>query len=283
MIQFESFREHYLDQPNEVSIETQALCNARCTFCPYPTLERIGTKMPDELLDKLLAEFATWTTPFYFSPFKVNEPFLDKRLIPLCEKFNRTVPHGALRLFTNGSALTDKHIEGVAGLRRLAHLWISLNEVNPDLYERTMGLNFEMTAKRLDKLHVEVVAGRFRHPVVVSRVGPGDDFARYITDRWPRFRPTIIKKDAWIDYTDATTHVVPDMPCVRWWELNVSADGKVRHCCMDDGHSDQWTIGDLNKQTMLEVYNSAFWRERREKMLSRKQLDERSPCSRCTY
>lgn len=280
---FADFNRHYLDQPNEVSIETQSLCNARCTFCPYPTLERIGNRMSDELLSKLMDEFATFQTPFYFSPFKVNEPLLDKRLIPLCEKFNEVAPKSAIRLFTNGSALTDKHISEIAGLKRIAHLWISLNEHEESAYERVMGLDFAITTKRLDSLHREVVAVRFRHPVVVSRVGLDDEFVAYVRDRWPRFKPAIIKKDAWIDYTEADRWEVPNSACVRWWELNVTSDGKVRHCCMDDGHTDQWTIGDLNKQTMLEVYNSPFWRERREQLLSRKALDERSPCARCTY
>jgi MoaA/NifB/PqqE/SkfB family radical SAM enzyme len=30
----------YLDFPVHVHLETNALCNAACNFCPYPTLER---------------------------------------------------------------------------------------------------------------------------------------------------------------------------------------------------------------------------------------------------
>src|SRR6266568_9089325 len=40
-------RSPYLDYPQEVHIETFAYCNAKCTFCPYPTMERQGDKMPD--------------------------------------------------------------------------------------------------------------------------------------------------------------------------------------------------------------------------------------------
>ena len=39
-------------------------------------------------------------------------------------------------------------------------------------------------------------------------------------------------------------------------------------------------IGDLNKQTLLEVYNAPLYRERREKQLSRKLVDV---CKTCTY
>src|SRR5262249_27338104 len=35
-------RRPYLDYPQEVHIETLAMCNATCTFCPYPTMDRQG-------------------------------------------------------------------------------------------------------------------------------------------------------------------------------------------------------------------------------------------------
>ena len=270
----DELRHFYHSQPNEVSIETQALCNARCTFCPYPTLERIGTKMPDWLLDKLIDEMATFEVPFGFSPFKVNEPFLDKRLIPLCRRFNEKVPNGFIRLFTNGSALTDRHIEEVAGLGKVAHLWISLNHHDPVEYEKLMGLKFDITARRLDSLH-----GReFPHPVVVSRVGNDLDFVEYVRDRWPKFKIACLKRDAWIDYTSPDNPVVPDEFCGRWWEINIAATGKCALCCMDA--EARFGFGDVSKQTILEVYNHPTLRAWREG-ISRKLAGE--PCERCSY
>lgn len=269
---------HWLDQPCEVSLETQALCNAACSFCPYPTLERQGTKMPDELIDRLIAEMATWKVPFGFCPFKVNEPLLDKRLIPICQKVNRDVPIAKLRLFTNGQALTPDKVEAIAGLKNVDHLWISLNSHDPDEYERLMQLDFDKTAKRLDHLH----SVEFPHPVMLSCVGyPNEEFRKYCFDRWPKFDSMAIKKDAWIDYTEAQRSEVPQMPCSRWWELSITSTGVVSHCCMDGKAA--FPLGDVNTQTMLEVYNSPFWRERREKYLSRTELDNRSPCAGCTY
>ncbi len=66
---------------------------------------------------------AQWSQPFVFSPFKVNEPLLDARLIPLCERMNRET-RALLRIFTNGSPLTPEKIAGIAGLRNVAP-WVS--------------------------------------------------------------------------------------------------------------------------------------------------------------
>ena len=143
---------YYLDQPHEIALETVAQCNAACTFCPYPTLERIGTKMSDELIESVISQMAEFQHPFYFSPFKVNEPLLDKRLYDICrEATERTCC--ILRIFTNGSPITNSHIDKLAALDRVAHVWVSLNEINPDKYKALMNLDFERTASKLDLLH----------------------------------------------------------------------------------------------------------------------------------
>jgi sulfatase maturation enzyme AslB (radical SAM superfamily) len=277
----EAMQAEFMDYPIEVSIETQAVCNARCTFCPYPTIDRKGEKMPDELLNKLVDEMVSWDREVYFSPFKLSEPLLDKRMLPLCERVNNESDKIVLRIFSNGSALTPKNIEGLAKLKRVAQLWVSLNEHRPEEYEKLMGLKFEHTAKNLDYLHEQP----FPHAVMLSTVGfPNEDFRRYCYERWPRFESMAIKKDAWLGFTDAQVTTIPDTSCSRWFELSVTARGTVSHCCMHDGVDTAYNIGDVNTQTLYEVYNAPRWRERREGLVSRKTLDSStSPCSTCTY
>jgi sulfatase maturation enzyme AslB (radical SAM superfamily) len=272
---FEGLRKDFIDYPIEVSIESLALCNAACTFCPYPTLDRKGTRMSDEVLNRLIDEIISWKRPMYFSPFKVNEPLLDKRTIPICERLNREAPQIVLRMFTNGAALTPQNIAKVAGLKQVAHLWVSLNSHIPEEYEKLMGLNFERTAKNLDYLHTL----EFPHTVVLSTVGyPNEDFRYYCFKRWPKFESLAIKRDSWLGFVDAQKTEVPDTPCSRWFELSVTATGKVALCCMDGPA--EFSIGDVSNDTLLSVYNSPHWKERREKLLSRKEVH---PCSTCTY
>jgi sulfatase maturation enzyme AslB (radical SAM superfamily) len=272
---YEGLRKDFLDYPIEVSIESLALCNARCTFCPYPTLERKGERMPDELLDRLVGEVISWQRGLYFSPFKVNEPLLDKRTIPVCERINREAPDVVLRIFTNGAALTPEKVEQIARLKKVAHLWVSLNSHIPEEYERVMGLRFEQTAKRLDYLHTQ----DFPHTVVLSTVGyPNEDFRYYCWERWPKFESVAIKRDSWLGYVDAQKKEIPDTPCSRWFELSVMANGKVALCCMDGEGT--YALGDVTNQTLLEVYNAPGWRDRRDRLVSRKTIH---PCSTCSY
>jgi len=271
----QDMQREFLDYPIEVSIESLALCNASCTFCPYPTLERKGERMSDELLTRLVDEMVSWRRGLYFSPFKVNEPLLDQRTIPICERINRDSPDMVLRIFTNGSALTPDKVEQIARLKRVAHLWVSLNSHIPEQYEKVMGLDFERTAKRLDYLH----SRPFPHTVVLSTVGyPNEEFRRYCFDRWPNFESLAIKRDSWLGFVDAQKTEIPDTPCSRWFELSITATGKVALCCMDGEAA--YSIGDVSKNSLLDVYNAPHWRERREKLMSRRDIH---PCSICTY
>lgn len=274
---FRMMRERYLDQPHEVSLETFAKCNARCTFCPYPTLERINEKMPWALIERLVGEMSEWTRPFFFSPFKVNEPLLDKRFYAICQQVNARVPLARLRIFTNGSPLTEERIAEIADLKNVEHLWISLNSTTPDEYKELMGLRFSLTAQRLDVLHA---TEGFPHRVVLSAVGldKAATFKAYCNKRWPKFAVFTIKQDSWLGYVSADKPAIPNTPCVRWFELSIMANGIVSLCCMD-GEGD-YAIGDVNKNTLLEVYNAPHWRDRREMLVSRKTIH---PCSTCSY
>ncbi len=273
-------RDNYMDQPAEVSLETLALCNARCEFCTYPELERVGEKMPDDLISRLIYEMSRFTKPFFFSPFKVNEPFLDKRVIEILQLINSEVPLARLRLFTNGTPITAQLIYDINDLNNVEHLWVSLNSTDPVQYEKIMKLPFDATARKLDLLHE---FEEFRHRVVLSRVASLDhnengDFMYYCRNRWPKFTATLIKRDGWLGDINAPVANIPDAPCSRWFELSICATGIVSLCCMD-GHG-KYAIGDIKKNTLLEIYNHPFWRERREQMMSRKQI---FPCSTCSY
>lgn len=280
-----SLRETYLDWPHEVSIETYSKCNAHCSFCPYPTLDRVGTKLSDETLDRLIDELKDHPHPFIISPFKVNEPLLDKRLIPFCQKVNEQLPNAVLRIFTNGSALTDWNIAQVSHLKRVMHLWVSLNEHRPDEYKELMGLDFERTATNLDALHAAVAALAFTHDVVLSKVAADglenpiqNEFRAYCAGRWPLFKVHVIKPDTWLKEVDLPEAEIPDAPCSRWFELSIMATGKVALCCMDG--EGQYTIGDVHEQSLFEIYNGKAWRQNRLTMWSRKNV---TPCATCSY
>lgn len=277
----------YLYQPREVSLETLALCNANCVFCPYDSLTRKGTQLSSALLDRLIREMAEFSLPFYVAPFKVNEPLLDGRLPDICTAVEEQCPKARLRLFTNGQPLTDTAWTWIGKLKRLEHLWISLNEYIPELYQATMSLSWSKTFGRLQSLHQAMVRGEFRQAVVVSRVSDGNglvwsaedtNFRKFVAQTWPLFHVRLIKRDGWLGHVSPANPAIPHSTCGRWWELNICADGKAALCCMDG--KAEYSIGDVNESTLLDLYNQSYLIERRQRAKTRIGIE---PCQRCTY
>lgn len=277
-------RSPYLDYPLEVHLETMATCNAACTFCPYPRLERRGTRMDDALIDKVLGDLEAIPRdlPFGLAPFKVNEPLLDRRIYALCAAINTRLPNARLRLFTNGSPLSDENIARIATIGALQHLWISLNEHDADAYQRTMGLPLARTLQRLDRLHAAVVSGDFPHPVIVSRVRSRSDaddaFVAFVSERYPRFSLSLLPHAGWAGQIEGgENRPAPPSACARWFELSIMADGKVALCCMDG--EGRHVIGDVREESALAIYNHPDYRRLRERTPTR--LDAGAPCSTC--
>jgi hypothetical protein len=277
-------RSPYMDYPLEVHIETLTSCNAKCSFCPYTTLDRIGTKMSDALIDKIISDLEAipQTLPFGISPFKVNDPLIDKRIFDICGRINRRLPNARPRLFTNGSPLTDSIIERIAKIERLQHLWISLNEIEAEAYQTVMGLPLERTLKCLDRLHQTVEAGNFPHPVIVSRVRDrsvrDENFVEFVRQRYPRFFPSVMPYASWAGQIEtAEPLTTPPTGCARWFELSIMSTGQVALCCMDG--EGKHVIGDIAQDSALAIYNAPPYRKLRENTATR--LDAGFPCNQC--
>lgn len=276
----------YLKYPAMVHIETQALCNAACTFCPYPTLERKGVRMPDELIDKILRDLADIPreVQFQLAPYKVSEPFVEKRLFSILRAANQRLPNARISLISNGAALTESKIAELRTIRNLSYLNVSLNFSDPAEYRAVMKIPFERTVKRLDLLHEAKAAGELDIVVRLTRVSgeraADRAFLEWTAKRYPAFVSMIVPRNDWIgDIPGAVLDAVPDAPCHRWFDLSITATGKVAMCCMD-GEA-RYPKGDVRKQHVLDIYNSPALLALRTQLISRRLAD--APCNRCTY
>ena len=278
----------YMDFPHEVNIETYTKCNAACSFCPYPSLERIDNKMPDSLIEKIICDLedVPKELPFVITPFKVNEPFLDSRLLDILATCNDRLPNAELRIFSNGSPITEKKLRGLSRLKNIAHLWISLNHYQPEEYEVLMKLPLKRTLERLDTIHRLKAAGELPFGIIVSRVCDNTetdkDFKAWVGQRYPLFNCMLLKQDGWLGDNDnpVVSKEIPKSGCGRWFEINIISNGVVALCCMDARAA--YPVGDVSKQHVLEVYNSPDYRKLREGDLVQNR-SAYSPCNQCSY
>lgn len=276
-------RSPYLNYPAHVHLETFAQCNARCGFCPYDTMARKGERMPDALIEKVVAELAEipQNVPFQLSPFKVNEPFLDARLFDVMDLVAARLPNASLALTSNAQPITPDKLERLATYPTLGYLWISFNEHTPAEYERVMGIRFAKTIERLHMLHDWKAAGATLR-IVVSRVGDGtirdEEFVQFCRATFPRFDLNVFPRGGWLGQVENVQAPIYPVGCSRWFELSITATGTVAHCCMDG--KAEFPIGDVNREHVLAVYNKPEYRRLRERTATRLQAE---PCKRCAF
>ncbi len=278
-------RSVYMDYPQEVSFETYTKCNAACSFCPYPTLEREGEKMPDELIDKILSELSKIprSVEFVITPHVVNDPLIDKRMFSIYKRINDEIPNAKIRIFTNGAPLTDGIIDKLSDVKNVLHLWVSLNTHIEDEYEKLMKMPFFRTIEHLDSLHRKKESGIIKHDIVISKVSQNDgtdqDFFAFVKDRWPSFSPTVIGLNDWAGEMDIEINgQAPNTGCTRWFQLAILSNGDVALCCADG--EGKYKVGNVSEQTLLDIYNNPDYRKMREFIPSR--LGAMSPCDTCT-
>jgi radical SAM protein with 4Fe4S-binding SPASM domain len=274
-----------IDFPAHVHLETMAQCNAACNFCPYPSLERKGTVMDDALIAKVVNDLSDIPRlhTFQLSPFKVNEPFLDKRLFDLMELFTARLPNAKLTLTSNASPITVDKLRRLAGFHNLDYLWISFNDHREAEYEVAMQLPYRRTVERLQMIHKSKADGWLPLRVVLSRVGDGTEvdreFLQWVGKNFPLFNASVFPRGEWLgQVSTAVTNTSPEIGCIRWFDISITATGVVAHCCMDGAAS--YPIGNVRFEHVLEIYNKPDFRRLRAATTKRQEVD---PCRSCSF
>jgi sulfatase maturation enzyme AslB (radical SAM superfamily) len=273
----------YVQYPRHVAFETYAQCNAKCSFCVYPDMERIGTMMPMELIDKIINDLQEIPKhlPFQLSPFGVNEPFLDTRIYTILQKITDKLPNASITLTSNATPLNQINIDRLSEFT-LEYLWLSIVDHRKDIYEEKMKLNYDLMLRNLELIHQAKANNKLKTRIVVSRLldnTPYDqEFTNFIKERFHLFEVCLWPYGNWLQRTsNQVTENVANIPCEHWFEFRISSTGEVQHCCMD-GHLD-YPWGNVHTHSVLEIYNQDQYKQLRTNTFSRKQV---SPCNTCS-
>jgi len=273
----------YLDFPTVLSIETQSLCNAACNFCPYPNLTRKGEIMSDQLIEKILGEVAgiEHRPPFQVTLSRVNEPFLDARVLDITCEIERRLPEATNMFFSNGTPLTEKTLLRLSQLQRVDFLMVSVNDHRPTQYEEVMRLPFDKTVARLNLLHEMKASGILKFQIYLSRVGDGssadNEFLDWVKSTYPSLSGLVTVRGDWMGLVPATLAPAPNVGCRQWFQLHVLANGRAAFCCVD-GEGRHGT-GDAHSQHVIhEIYNQENRRRLRTEVLSRLSVNICRPC-----
>ena len=184
--------------------------------------------MSEELFKKIIDELAEKNYSAGLSLFSNNEPFLDERIIDFHKYASERCKNACMWLYTNGSLLTfDKFMAILPYLDKLF-----INNYNDKKEINTPELKHIYDYLQANPILNERVEFLFRlqNEVLTSRGGQAPN-----------------KKDM--------SRIKNTFCFLPFRQLIVRPTGKVSLCCNDA--LGKYTIGDLNTQTIAEVWNSS--------------------------
>lgn len=217
-------------------------CNGTCPFCPVNATQpqREYARMTDELFRKIIDDLADINYQNTISLYSNNEPFLDERIIDFHRYANEKLPRASFLLYTNGSLLTfDKFTEIMPFLDLLIiDNYNDKKEINTPELKRIYDFIQEN-----DEIGGRVIFDfRLLNEVFTSRGGQA-----------PNKKGKNDKR---------TVNIVCPLP---FRQLIIRPTGKVSLCCNDA--LGRYTLGDLNTQTIAEVWASPEYQRIRGEML----------------
>lgn len=214
--------------------------------------------MTDNLFRKIVDELAGMNYSGVLALYSNNEPFLDERIIDFQKYASDNLPNAFLSLWTNGSLLTlDKFMEIMQYLDRMVI----------DNYNDNKEINTPELQKIYDLLQTDTSLGsrvhfwfRMQNEILSSRGGQAPN------------------KEGMNDKDTVS------VPCpLPWRQLVIRPTGEISLCCNDA--LGKYTLGNLNTQSIREVWTSEKYQQIRNEMLinGRKNLLLCSECDTLYY
>lgn len=136
--------------PKYIEIQTQSLCNANCSICPYESVSKLrganrSVRMSSELIKRIIDESELHKDEVdRIIPYMNNEPFLDNRMIDILRYIKEK--GFFVELSTNASTLSEVLSEQIIKKRLIDDFRISFFSGYEEIYRKMMpGLNYQRT------------------------------------------------------------------------------------------------------------------------------------------
>ena len=245
-----------------LDIETYNVCNFRCTMCPYPDMTREKMLMSMDLFKKIIDDAVKNNIGEVCLNF-YNEPFLDPLLF---ERIEYVKSKGLKVMFnSNGSLLTGEKINALLDTS-LDSISFSFDAATKEAYEKTrVGGDFNRTKNNILELIRERNRRGLKKPfVIIYFVAQNDNFQEISKFKsfWKEYCDRV--NIGWVD-ARRTEGLLPEdlkirksrdiYPCRSIFQhMLVMSSGKVALCCFD--YDGSIVLGDLNEQSINEVWNS---------------------------
>ena len=287
------YRKAVLPAPRSVKIEISPRCNYRCGFCALRTREvQPKWDMDFELFKRITREMREAGVE-EIGVFYLGESFMNPRLLVDCIRYlKQDIAMPYVFLTSNASMAFPEAVEACmkAGLDSLK--W-SVNAADEEQFEQIMGVAGRLFRRALENISsahtLREVAG-YRTGLYASSIRyDGDQQKKMESLLESSVRPYVdqhywlplysmgafaTQRERELGYRPTAGNqgrigaLREPLPCwSAFTEGHVTAEGKLSACCFDA--TAHWTMGDLNRQSFMEGWNSEPFVKLREAHLDR--------------
>ena len=262
--------------PLHLDISTTNVCNLLCTFCPRTVRVEDGTWRKSQHMDiklfKKIIDEATALGTYSINMNLLNEPLLH----PKCMEMIRYAKEKGIvdvHFHTHGGLLSDSKIDEIleSGLDRI---FISIDSPYEEKYNKIrVNSDFNNVLENLQNLKAKRDAkGQIGPLIRVSFIQFPDVTSKELEDAkelFLKFADYVgfqVYADPYLQigknkiYPDNyKSQFVCHQPFTR---LAIIEDGRVSPCCVD--YDEELIVGDISKQSLLEIWNSSELKKIRE-------------------
>jgi len=235
----------------KINFESSTACNARCTFCPRYEMTRPRGEMSDELFYKIIRDGKAMGIRSY-SPFMNGEPFVFPRIWQWLDYMEKE--RVKVSLFTNAEYMD---VDRLIKYKNILYVNCSINAASRDTYNKVMrGPDYDKVISNTNEL-LNKAPFHTRASFIIT-----EDNVHEVEEFKKMYRGNKRKINGFANWTgdkhSSLARVGNRIPCyVLLNQIFILWDGRMVPCCMD--WNCKMTLGDVNTQTIKEVWDSYTW------------------------
>ncbi|MCX6802972.1 MAG: radical SAM protein [Candidatus Diapherotrites archaeon] len=261
--------------PIDVKIETTNICNLNCVMCPNSVMKRKKGFIDLNLVKKIVSEVKPYAENI--SLHFMGEPLLHPNLFEIikeCKKANINTIFS-----TNARLMTKKLSKGILS-SGLDLIIMNLDGTNKETYETIRrNSDFEKTKANIMNLLKTKIKYKKKTPLTVVQavqLKKNEKEMNSFKNMWEKIGVDGLKvriAHTWSGSVDIETKKetrpkVANLPCFDIWaKIVITWNGNVVPCCND--FDAQNVFGNINKQTISEVWNCDKFVDFRKKLLTK--------------
>ena len=224
-----------------IEIETNNRCNNDCSFCPANRNNdtRKPKVMDEDIFFTIIDQLRAMDYHGHICLFSNNKPLLDGRILKFIELTKKLLPNAPQHLCTNGILLDSEKFSSL--VKNLDKLIIDNYDDNFELIPSVKNVLDRLPHPRDFKCDVEI---KMKKKNLKRNTRAGSAPNRLAEEN--KFRP--------------------QSPCILpFTQMIIRPDGTAAKCCNDP--LTKMTLGDLNRQTLREIWRGRIYQEWRKEML----------------